>query len=170
MANSQKKTTHKRVTIPSRGRLPDPLGPRLGPPLPPLPPAPFTLPSCSILKSFVSPDGVHLVPAAQAIMTLQRPLAHRCHEVVMQFHCPSEEHAAPWACALRTMSLVEDMLEGIERVAWAHAWRDSIDSRVMIMPKDKGRGDAMNESRILAVGQGRKTAPIEMGLGPKMWG
>lgn len=152
MANAQKTTRHKGATTTSRGTLTNHLGPRLNPPLPPLPPAPLTPPSCSTLKSLVNPDGVHLVPAAQAIMTLQRPLAHRCHEFVMQFHCPSEEHAEPWACARRTMSLLSGVVGGTAlKVVWDHAWRASINSR-RTMLKDEDRGDAMVGSRISTAG------------------
>jgi hypothetical protein len=62
---------------------------------------PFWLPSCSIWKSLVRPEGLQMVPSAHSIITLHWPAAHRCHESVMQFHWPSTEHDVPAVSARR---------------------------------------------------------------------
>lgn len=57
----------------------------------------------SMVNSCVSPEGEHVVPSAMSITTLQRPLAHRCQRVVMQFHWPSASvHSDPSACCRRS--------------------------------------------------------------------
>ncbi|KFA47007.1 hypothetical protein S40293_11339 [Stachybotrys chartarum IBT 40293] len=97
-----------------------PLPRLLAPPL--LVPSPLTLPSCSIRKSFVKPDGVQKVPWALSMTTLHCPLAQRCHEFVMQFHCPSEEQPEPTGSVRRTRVPSDAGVgeAGIER-AWAAA-------------------------------------------------
>lgn len=84
--------------------------------------SPLTLPSCSIRKSFVKPDGVQKVPWAQSMTTLHCPLAQRCHEFVMQFHCPSEGQTEPTGSVRRTRAPFDAGVGdgGIERV-WAAA-------------------------------------------------
>lgn len=47
-----------------------------------------------IWRSYVRPAGAQTVPSALGMSTLQVPSAHRCQELVRQFHSPSESGQA----------------------------------------------------------------------------
>lgn len=111
------------------------------PPAAPLAPEPdpSALPSCSTLNSTVSPEGEHVVPAAQFIAGLQRPLAQRWNHVVMQFHCPSCEQDEPTASSRLGILFVQ--VRG--SIDWVYAsGKDAIANR---KAKKSGKGSILGD-------------------------